>query len=61
VVIYLRHPKFGTKVAISRDEALDDMQWGWEEYDPKKPESLVEVEDESVNNLHVKKRRKQSA
>lgn len=33
-VIYLRHPKHGAKVAISDMEAENDMQNGWEEYDP---------------------------
>lgn len=61
MIIYLRHPKYGTKVAISRSEASEDMQWGWEEYDPEQAEELVEVEDEAVNNLPVKRRRKESA
>ena len=33
-VIYLRHPKHGAKVAISEAEAENDMQNGWEEFDP---------------------------
>lgn len=32
--IYLRHPVFGAKVAISETEALSDMENGWEEFDP---------------------------
>lgn len=59
--IYLRHEKYGTKVAISRAEAAEDMQWGWEEFDPKEPQESVEVEGEAVNNLPVKRRRKESA
>lgn len=33
-VIYLRHPKHGAKVAISDMEAENDLQNGWEEFDP---------------------------
>ena len=33
-VIYLRHPSHGAKVAISEMEAENDMQNGWEEFDP---------------------------
>lgn len=34
MVIYLRHPVHGTKVAISREEAAYDKGLGWEEFDP---------------------------
>ena len=33
-VIYLRHPKFGTKVASLDAEAAYDKENGWEEFDP---------------------------
>ena len=33
-VIYLKHPKHGAKVAISEMEAENDVQNGWEEFDP---------------------------
>lgn len=33
-VIYLRHPKHGAKVATSDMEAENDIQNGWEEFDP---------------------------
>jgi len=33
-VIYLRHAQHGAKVAISEVEAEQDMQNGWEEFDP---------------------------
>lgn len=33
-VIYLKHPQHGAKVAISELEAENDMQNGWEEFDP---------------------------
>jgi hypothetical protein len=61
VNIYLRHPKHGNKVAISRSEAIEDMEHGWEEYDPTEPDDSVEVRGEAVNNLPVKRRRKESA
>jgi hypothetical protein len=32
--IYLRHPKHGEKIAISNIEAREDMENGWEEFDP---------------------------
>ena len=63
--IYLRHPRHGTKIAISRQEARDDMEWGWEEYDPNDPtdmESPASSEEEasgaSINALSGKRRRK---
>jgi len=42
-VIYLRHPKHGTKVAISDLEADNDAQNGWEEYDPN---ATVDLDDD---------------
>jgi hypothetical protein len=66
--IYLRHPRHGTKVAISQQEARDDMEWGWEEYDPNDPDEMEtpasseeEASGASVNQLSGKRRRKQSA
>lgn len=66
--IYLRHPRHGTKVAISHQEARDDMEWGWEEYDPNDPDEMEtpaaseeEPSGASVNQLSGKRRRKQSA
>lgn len=67
-VIYLRHPKHGTKVAMSHMEARDDYEWGWEEYDPNDPEEMESpapfeegVSGVSANELSVKRRRKSSA
>ena len=34
MVIYLRHPRHGTKVAISEPEAAADIAHGWERFDP---------------------------
>jgi len=36
-VIYLRHPLHGAKVAISDMEAENDLQNGWEDFDPAEP------------------------
>ena len=50
-VIYLRHPVHGAKVAISDMEVENDLQNGWEEFDPTEPvtdpapEADVVVED----------------
>jgi hypothetical protein len=67
-VIYLRHPKHGAKVAISDMEAENDLQNGWEEFDPTEPEIdsapqtdvVVEktepVEPEPVNELQSRRR-----
>ena len=66
--IYLRHPRHGTKIAISLHEAREDMEWGWEEFDPSDPEELEspaspeeEASGVSANALSVKRRRKSSA
>lgn len=65
--IYLRHPRHGTKIAISLQEARDDMEWGWEEYDPNDPDEMEtpapseeEVSGASSNQLKAKSRRKSS-
>lgn len=34
-IIYLKHPKFGAKVAIAPEEAAQDKRNGWVEFDPK--------------------------
>ncbi len=34
MVIYLKHPVHGTKVAIGQEEAAHDRLKGWEDYDP---------------------------
>jgi hypothetical protein len=67
-VIYLRHPDHGAKVAISEMEAENDIQNGWEEFDPAilvsepAPEAVVVTEDdvpaqpEPVNELQPRRR-----
>ena len=52
MVIYLRHPVHGTKVAISDIEAAYDEQNGWEQYDPAAPDQDVTI----VNELAPKRR-----
>ena len=63
--IYLRHPRHGTKIAISLQEARDDMEWGWEEYDPNDPDEMETpasseegASGASVNQLKARNRRK---
>lgn len=36
-VIYLKHPKHGSKVACSEVEAAHDRENGWVDYDPAAP------------------------
>jgi hypothetical protein len=64
--IYLQHPKHGAKVAISWVEAQEDMQHGWEEFDPSDPddsESPASVEEPasetSGNELRARRRRRE--
>jgi len=46
MVIYLRHPVHGTKVAISEVEALHDAEHGWEKFDLSSPDEPVIVTNE---------------
>ena len=48
--IYLRHPRHGTKVAISEMEARGDEENGWVRYNPDTPFEEDE-EDKPVNSL----------
>jgi hypothetical protein len=65
--IYLRHYKHGTKIAISWLEAREDMEQGWEEFDPSEdvdsdtPASaeMSASEDSGMQNqLKARRRRK---
>jgi hypothetical protein len=66
-VIYLQHPQHGAKVAISEMEAENDIQNGWEEFDPAglnvdaAPSTVVTDDDEPVepppvNELQTRRR-----
>lgn len=59
MIIYLRHPIHGTKVAITSMEAEYDEQNGWEQYDPTEPSEVepAVVEAAPSNELEVKRRR----
>ena len=66
MIIYLRHPKHGHKVAISNIEARDDKENGWEEFDPSDPDdSESPVSDDeptsgvSDNALRARRRRRE--
>lgn len=63
MVIYLKHPVHGTKVAISDHEAEYDKGNGWEVFDPnEKIEQPVAIPDDNdeieANKLHLRRRRK---
>jgi hypothetical protein len=47
MVIYMRHPLYGNKVAIAEAEAEADEKNGWERYTVES----TEPESESVNEL----------
>lgn len=53
MVIYLKHPKHGTKVAICDMEAVADEKNGWTRYTLDTPIEVAPV----VNTLEVKRRR----
>ncbi len=57
MVIYMKHPKHGTKVAICDLEANSDEKNGWVRYTHDTPEKEVAP----VNALEVKRRRKEPA
>lgn len=57
MVIYLRHPIHGAKVACSDLEANYDRLHGWEPFDPTVPDAPEPVVvEEPVNELAVKRR-----
>ncbi len=41
MVIYMRHPLHGNKVAIAEAEAEADEKNGWERFEPGDPENEV--------------------
>ncbi len=41
MVIYMRHPVHGNKVAIAEAEAEADEKNGWERFEPGDPENEV--------------------
>lgn len=55
MVIHLRHPIHGTKVAISNTEAEADEKNGWVRYDVGVLLTPTEAVDESVNVLAAKR------
>jgi hypothetical protein len=50
--IYLKHPRHGTKVAISDMEACQDEENGWVRYNPDTHTHAAPV----VNELEVRRR-----
>jgi hypothetical protein len=65
--IYLRHPRHGEKIAISWMEAREDMEQGWEEFDPSSPDEsepsassdVAALGDSQHNALRTRRRRKE--
>jgi len=63
--IYLRHPTHGAKVAISWNEAQEDLAHGWEEFDPSNPDdsespaSVEEPASETSGNALRRRRRRE--
>lgn len=57
MVIYLKHEKHGTKVAIAEEEAQEDEKHGWVRYTlgGKQEDQAVEAEDKPVNALRTKR------
>jgi hypothetical protein len=65
--IYLKHPRHGSKIAISIMEAREDIDNGWEEYDPDEDDldtpasaEMSASEDSSIGNLLRAHRRRRS-
>jgi hypothetical protein len=56
MVIYLKHPIHGTKVAIAENEAEEDEKNGWVVYNPNIGLNDIKL-DSTVNGLVVKRRR----
>ncbi len=56
MVIYLKHPIHGTKVAIAENEAEEDEKNGWVVYNPNIALNDIKL-DSTVNGLVVKRRR----
>lgn len=52
MVIYLRHPRHGTKVAISEAEALADEENGWERF---QHDERKEEQPQVSNTLRLKR------
>ncbi len=56
MVIYLKHPQHGTKVAISEQEAAYDEKSGWVRYNPDTPSPKDDAA--FVNELIFRRKRK---
>lgn len=67
-LFYLRHPKHGQKVAVTHLEAMEDIEHGWEEFDPSDPddtespassEMAASERSDMGNALRARRRRKE--
>lgn len=55
MLIYLKHPAHGTKIAMMEMEAESDEQNGWERYNPDTPSAPEAAAP--ANELETKRRR----
>ncbi len=55
-VIYLKHPKHGTKVATQEQEAAYDEANGWERFTLEHKEPEEKQEEENVTELRTKRK-----
>ena len=58
MIIYLKHPVHGTKVATLEAEAVADKENGWVEFDPTK---RGEEEKKEAPENELRRRRRQDA
>ena len=56
MMIYMKHPVHGNKIATLEMEAAFDEEHGWVRYNPEEPEELEEEQTVTVNQLQVKRR-----
>lgn len=55
MIIYLRHPLHGVKVAYQRNEAEEDKRNGWEEYIPSAEAPIEDIATPSRDVIKLKK------
>ena len=62
MVIYLKHPEHGAKVAITEEEAEVDIANGWERFDPtaKQTKKVNTLAEEPATEAPKPRRRKRT-
>lgn len=56
MIIHMRHPVHGCKIATLEMEAAFDEEHGWVRYNPEETEETEEEQPVPVNQLQVKRR-----